>query len=158
MTVSLSVDPFIAVYADSNPFWTIELTNGKTIYQDDDRPELEEKSAWVRAKQYIYENNLEISKVKFRFAGYEHIVYDINRDTTYNGFYFSKGVSALLSAESSKEWKFYIAGKSHKLENGEISISIERYEIPMLKKHDCDERILDEKTERKLILNLKDRQ
>lgn len=152
LEVSLKVDPFVAVYADSNPFWTIELTNGQTIYQDDDRPGLE-KSAWLRARKYIYDNKLEISKVKFRFAGYEHIVYDTEKDLTYCGFYFAKGLSALLSAENSREWKFYVAGKVHLVESEPV-ISVERYEIPMLEKRDCMERKVDDESFKRIIFNL----
>jgi len=148
--ISTSVDPFIAVYADSNPFWVIELSDGRTIYQDDDRPELEEKSAWIRAKQYLDSNTgVRIERMKFRFSGYEHVVYDSELDNCI-GLYFSKGASAILSVDKTKQWDFYVSGKVFN-DNG-LKMSVSRYEVPFLSFHDCMVREVTADAMRKIVI------
>jgi hypothetical protein len=146
--VSKVVDPFIAVYADSNPFWTIFLSNGECIYQDDDRPGLEISSAWKRARSHIYENDLEIDKVIFRFAGYEHEVYNRENDKTYTGFYFSRGKSGFLTDSGSRTIDLYVAGKIY-----DNMMSVSKFEVPFLKKYECYERKIDANNESSIIFD-----
>lgn len=145
--VSTTVDPYIAVYYDSNPCWTITLEDGRNIYQDDDRPGLS-PSAWKRAKKAIYANDLEIDIVRFRFSGYEHIVYDRKRDDTYQGFYFSKGKAAILSQEESREFDTYVAGKVY----GDM-VSVKKYDVPFERIFEELERPVHEKNYPSIILD-----
>lgn len=144
---SFSVDPFIAVYSDSNPFWSVELEDGRTIYQDDDRPGLD-PDAWARCKKYIDESSSVIKRIKFRFAGYEHVVYDKEIDDCI-GFFFTKGVSALLSQTSTKQWCFYSAGKVY--DDGEEVMSVTQYEVPFLEVRECRLRKVTEESKKKII-------
>jgi len=148
MKISKTVDPFIAVYADSNPFWTINLTNGEQIYQDDDRPGQEIASAWKRSKIHIYDNDLEIDNVTFRFAGYQHTVYDRLKDASYTGFYFSRGKIGLLADTNSKTIDLYVAGKTYA-----TSMSVTKFEVPFLRVYEGYERPIDERNEPSIILD-----
>jgi len=148
MKISNTVDAYIAVYADSNPFWTIHLDNGEKIYQDDDRPGLKEKSAWKRAVAHIYENDLEIDYVTFRFAGYQHTVYNTKDDASYSGFYFSRGKAGLLADTNSRTIDLYVAGKV----NGD-KMAVVKFEVPFLRQYECYERLVDEKNKSSIILD-----
>lgn len=152
MKISKTVDAYIAVYADKNPFWTINLTNGEQIYQDDDRPGLMTASAWKRAKVHIYDNDLEIDNVTFRFAGYQYVVYDTKKDTTYDGIYFSRGKVGLLADTNSNTIDVYVAGKVH----GD-QMSVIKYEVPFLREYENYERIVDERNRPSIILDRKNR-
>jgi hypothetical protein len=148
MKISKSVDSYIAVYADNNPFWTINLTNGEHIYQDDDRPGLEIASAWKRAKIYIYENSLEIDNVTFRFAGYQYTVYDSKKDDTYDGCYFSRGKVGLLSDANSRTIDVYVAGKVYGHQ-----MSVVKFEVPFLREYENYERLVDDRNRPSIILD-----
>ena len=93
MTIFLSkeLDSYINQYADSNPIWIAELSNGETVYQDDGRPNAEPESGWLRMKQYCEENNLHIESMKVRNRSH---VEDIG--SGYDGYFFCKGAGALL--------------------------------------------------------------
>jgi hypothetical protein len=70
--------------------WIAHLSNGETIYQDDERPEMEPRSAWIRLGNYIRNNNLKIISLKFQFRS--HV---INLEDNADGYYFAKGAVAV---------------------------------------------------------------
>ena len=141
-------DSFVAVYSDSNPLWTAYLSNGDVCYQDDNRPGLE-PSSWFRVKMYCYDNDLDVVKVKFRFAGYEYIaVSDENREN--DGVYFSKGASALLTETENKTWDLYVIGSIAK-----PFMDVVKYEVPTLGIHSSHRRDIVESNETAIIYHRK---
>ena len=64
--VSKSINGYVNVYADSNPIWIAELSNGEMIYQDDGKPDCYPESAWLRLKEYCEQNNLSIKSISVK--------------------------------------------------------------------------------------------
>lgn len=54
-------------YVRERPRWVAELSNGETIYQDDDRPGVVLPGAWLRLKDYLQENHLSIRQLWLQF-------------------------------------------------------------------------------------------
>lgn len=50
-----------------NMRWVVVLSNGKTVYQDDNRPGLEEPSAWIRLRNYCKSKNVFITEMWLQF-------------------------------------------------------------------------------------------
>src|SRR5690606_33191308 len=64
--VSNTLDDFIR--SKESYYWFVVLNNGEFVYEDDDRPGLEEKNAWKRLKEYCEINRLHIVKVGMVFG------------------------------------------------------------------------------------------
>ena len=64
--VSKELTEYVSVYADSHPIWMVTLSNGESVYQDDNRPNIYPESAWIRLKIYCEENDLYITDMKIR--------------------------------------------------------------------------------------------
>ncbi len=127
--------------------WVIELSNGETIYQDDDRPGEIERCAWYRLRDYVKENNLSIVSFKIQF--FTHI-----EDCTVPnalGYYFTQAVSAIaFSGPNSYTWRYYLVGSLMEDNN----IYIQRWLVPeiILVGNEIRSRIIDQ-DDPKLILN-----
>ena len=89
--LSKEFDSYINQYADSNPIWIAELSNGEKVYQDDGRPNVQPESAWLRLGQYCKENDLYIEGIKVRNRSH---VEDVGFG--HDGYFFCKGAGALL--------------------------------------------------------------
>ena len=61
--VSKSINSYVNVYADSNPIWIAELSNGEMIYQDDGKPDFYPERARRRRKEYCEQNDLSIKSM-----------------------------------------------------------------------------------------------
>jgi len=72
--VSFEVDDFIR--DKDQTYWSALLSDGRWVYQDDDRPGEVEKRAWVRLKQFCEENNLYVTKMRIRFRSHEESMPD----------------------------------------------------------------------------------
>jgi hypothetical protein len=83
--------------------WIVNLNNGDTIYQDDDRPGIEPRSAWVRLKRYCEAHGLYIvrMRIQFRSNAVEVGVSDAR------GYYFARTAMAVWGEETHHG---YIAG------------------------------------------------
>ncbi len=44
-------DKYLTEFSEKNAIWFVTLSNGETVYQDDDRPNIEPSSAWLRLAQ-----------------------------------------------------------------------------------------------------------
>lgn len=55
--------------------WEAELSNNTICIEDNDRPEYLERSAWLRLKQYLKDNNLNIKNLKIRFR--DNVIYPV---------------------------------------------------------------------------------
>jgi hypothetical protein len=79
-------------FLEDKAIWIVKLSNGLTVYQDDNRPGLHE-SAWIRLVRYL-ESRLKIEKEptsidRLLFAFRSHVV-PIGPQKA-KGYYFSKG-------------------------------------------------------------------
>lgn len=144
----INPDSFVAVYSDSNPLWTVYLSNGEACYQDDDRPGMH-RSAWMRVKKYCYDNDLNVVRVKFRFAGYEYMAFE-DPESQSEGVYFSKGSSALLTDSSQKTWDLYVIGSIEW-----PFMDVVKYEVPTLGVHSSHRRDIIESNEAAIIYHRK---
>ncbi len=70
--------------------WIVSLSNGATVYQDDDRSNLKEPSAWKRLEFYISENCPKINIVGMQLKFRSHIV---ELQSNARGYYFAHGMS-----------------------------------------------------------------
>lgn len=64
-SVTTEIDDFIR--DKDMHYWAATLSNGITVYEDDDRPELEEKNAWKRLKAYCEINRIHVEKLELVF-------------------------------------------------------------------------------------------
>ena len=92
--LSKELNDYVIKYADNNPIWIATLSNGETIYQDDDRPNIEPASAWVRLKQYCEENSFHITNLKVRNRTHIEEV-----GSGHDGYFFCKGAGALMFSD-----------------------------------------------------------
>lgn len=144
----LSPDSFVAVYSDSNPLWTVYLSNGEVCYQDDNRPGMH-RNSWMRVKKYCYDNDIDVVRVKFRFAGYEYMAF-VDEDLETEGVYFSRGASALLTETSNRTWDLYVIGSIHW-----PFMDVVKYEVPTLGVHASHRRDIVESNEQIIIYHRK---
>ena len=91
MSVSKSLDGYVNQYGDKNPMWIVELSNGETIYQDDERPGKEPSSAWKRLKTYCEKNDVHIVNMKIKNRSN---VQDIG--SNHDGYFFCKSAGAFM--------------------------------------------------------------
>jgi hypothetical protein len=50
--------------------WIAQLSDGQTVYSDDDNPAHETSSAWLRLKQFLSETGLKIEQLSLESGGY----------------------------------------------------------------------------------------
>lgn len=79
------------------PRWVAVLSDGTKVYQDDDRPNLEINSAWIRLKKHIINTGLKITSLYFQFRS--NLFYPFQENA--KGYYFSNGVIGQLSSDYS---------------------------------------------------------
>ncbi len=94
--------------------WVITLSNGETIYQDDDRPGEEQAKAWIRLRDYVKLNKVDIVDFKIQFCS--HIEQAANPNA--EGYYFARKVGAFaFSGEAENTMYYYVVGE---LRDGKI--------------------------------------
>ena len=79
-----------------DPYWIITLSEGRQVYQDDDRPGEEISSAWLRLREYLIDNpqvDIEEMVVKFRS---NRIRIELSGD----GLYLCKGIIAQIGVQT----------------------------------------------------------
>ncbi len=99
-TVCRTDDEFV----QHKPRWVVVLSNGETIYQDDDRPGMAEPSAWLRLGKYCRDRDLHISELWMQFQTNRFMVGPPDAD----GYYFVRTASAVWGDEETIHG--YIAG------------------------------------------------
>ncbi len=132
-------------YFEDKPIWIAELSNGESIYQDDNAEKYEDVSAWIRLKKYLKINNLKIKKLYLRFRS--NILHTIEENS--EGYFFSMGIIGMMN--SSTNVNYYIIGN---IKNNKVSIK--KIKVPELIVFDEEERELSSCTEEQLILNEKE--
>ncbi len=94
-SVAKQLDSYVNQYGDQNPMWVVKLSNGETVYQDDDRPEREPQSAWARLKIYCEENGIHITNMKIKNRSN---VQDVGSD--FDGYFFCKCAGAYMFGDN----------------------------------------------------------
>lgn len=118
MYVSREVDSWLEDYMLSNPCWIVKLSNGETVIQDDDRPNVKPRSAWERLGYYCGMNGLYIDEMNLRFRSHiEHVGKDAD------GFFFCLGVFGGLQ----KSFNSYLTGT---LQDGILEVV--KWQVPEL--------------------------
>ena len=122
MTASICTEPdvYLGQCCDKNAIWSVVLSDGTTVFQDDYRPEVYPESAWVRLKQYCKETGLYIKSMKVAFRSHE---VDVGEEE--DGVYFCKGASAFMTSNITNE--LYIVGT---LNDGVLRV--EKWKVPEL--------------------------
>ena len=133
MQVCKAIDGYIEEKYERQAMWIAKLSNGETVYQDDERPGLFENSAWIRLKEYVYANKLHIDNLTIRFRS--HII-SVNH-TPVGGFFFRH--AALGSFGSAKTVAFYLAGT---IQNGILSVV--KYRVPEIEVEKIETRDIQE--------------
>lgn len=124
--------------------WVITLSNGETIYQDDDRPGEKEPKTWLRLKEYVNKKNLDITSFKIQFCSHIEEAAPPYAD----GYYFTQKVDAVaFGGMFNRTYNYYIVG--HLLND---KIHTTHWMIPEIIKtgHDIRE---PEKNDPRFILN-----
>lgn len=60
-------DDFIQSKYLDETLWVATLSDGTTAYQDDGRPGLDERSAWVRLRRHCLETGVRVTGISLRF-------------------------------------------------------------------------------------------
>ena len=115
--VSFELDSFIL--DKDKTVWEALLSDGRTVYQDDDRPEYEEKRAWVRLQTFCKENNLYVVRVDVRFRSH----FETGQQGGEEGYFFRKGVIGDWGSKKCRD--FYIFGP---IINNKIHIT--KWQVP----------------------------
>lgn len=117
--LTFTPDDFINERYESESRWIVTLSDGRKVYQDDDRPGVFPNSAWVRLGTFL-ENTPELSIVGMSIGFRDHI---IQVGDNADGYYFVK--SACGSPGSEVTLGFYVVGT---LSNG--ILSVQSWKIP----------------------------
>lgn len=54
-------------YAQGRPIWIAKLSNGESYYQDDNRPGVEQPSAWIRLREKCENESIDIVNFDLQF-------------------------------------------------------------------------------------------
>ena len=73
--------------------WIAELSDGSTVFQDDDRPNAKPASAWRRLQAHVEDNGLYISKLSIRSRDHTEEIPEAAQ------YHFSKSIGCLVGAE-----------------------------------------------------------
>lgn len=123
------------------PIWTAVLSDGTVVYQDDDRPDYEESSAWLRLKQYVAENNLSVVNLGVKFRT-NQIWLEPNKE----GYFFCKVAGA--NWDGGPTYHFYNIGFIE-----DNVAHIKQYRLPELTIFQEFSRHLDNCTEQTVVIN-----
>ena len=94
MSVCKQWDSYMQRRFRDNAIWTAYLSNGETIFSDDNRPDVQPASSWLRLVNYCNENDLHITKIGFKFSSQEHVPFE--NPEGLEGVLFSRGAGVDL--------------------------------------------------------------
>lgn len=138
LEVSLLVDDFIL--DKDKPYWSCILSNGETVYQDDERHGPEDR-AWLRLKDYCKENNLTVEKVYIRFRS--HV--ELALTNTGDGIFHRRKA---LGSPLDKTRYYYLFG----VVKGD-KIDVAHWRVPEVILEESDERDIEEDHKEFIIWN-----
>jgi len=91
-------------FLDDKSIWIVDLSNGITVYQDDDRSG-KEKVAWKRLRKYCDSENVDIINMRLKFRS--HTV-PIDSGDDIDGYYFAYGAHKEFDEEITRQ--HYVCG------------------------------------------------
>ena len=130
--LSFTEDGYILDKFEQEVRWIAKLSDGRRVFQDDDRPGLEEISAWLRLKAYIDNNELNIDNITLQFRS--HMV-SVNNEPV-DGFFFRK--AALGVWGSDRSFNLYNFGT---LKNNKLYVT--KWYVPELEVYGTEEREIE---------------
>lgn len=87
--------------------WVAHLSNGETVYQDDDRPGETERSSWIRLKNYCKQGKYSVVGIDIRF--WDHKEKAVTDGAL--GYYFVNKVEATaFSGVVNNTHSYYVIG------------------------------------------------
>jgi hypothetical protein len=121
--VSFELDSFII---DKHTFyWYVILSDGTTVYEDDNRPEFEEKNAWRRLKKYCELNTISIVGFGMVFGSNRRFI----ETKDWEGVFFIKSILGFIDPKKPKkrypDRHFYHIGRV----NGN-HIDVQKFQMP----------------------------
>lgn len=84
--------------------WFVSLSNGQTVYQDDNRPGEDPPQAWLRLAEYCLKNNLHIINFYIQFCSHIEEAAPANA----LAYYYIQGVEAFASVK--RTFRYYVVG------------------------------------------------
>jgi hypothetical protein len=84
--------------------WVVVLSDGQTVYEDDDRPGIDEPSAWKRLKIYCSENSVNIVEMWLQFRSNRVMIEPRNA----NGYFLIKSAYGIWG--DTETFHAYIVG------------------------------------------------
>ncbi len=141
MDIALSKDSYIEELEidKGEAIWVAGLSDGTTVYQDDNRPGVEPKSAWVRLKSHIQNNDCTIQSLYLSFRGQKQSV-DLPNNA--EGYFFCKSIIGIYGED--KSINCALIGYLDK-QNGKIII--QKWSVPeliLLSTEERDEKLAEE--------------
>lgn len=138
MEVSTTYNEYIENKYERQAHWYVTLSNGQTVYQDDENPIYNEHSAWLRLKKYVESNNLAITSMFVKFRS--HVVCVFNNTDNVDGVFFRH--SALGSWGNPKTTLFYVIGV---VKNSELRVW--KYQVPEIEIFGTETRPIEDSLE-----------
>ena len=135
MTVCKVFDEFMKHYAEGNPRWEVVLSNNERIFQDDDRPNVRPRSAWLRLGKYCEENELYIKEMTIMFRDNAYAL-----PSNMDGYFFSKGARGMFG--NPRTLHLFLVGT---LQGGRLEVSC--WKVPEMLSEWTEERDPDEAKE-----------
>jgi hypothetical protein len=99
--VSKSIDTYVNVYGDNHPMWIAKLSNGETVYQDDDRPEVHPASAWLRLRDYCIQEKIHVKSLLLKNKSNQVVAI---QDDENDGVFLTKAAGAFLFGDETLEF------------------------------------------------------
>lgn len=109
-------------YVYDRPRWVAELSNGDTIYADDDRPGVEPSSAWQRLRTYCTEGHHHIVRLWVQFRSNRILIEPENAP----GYFCMRNSFGVWGEDES--YQAYIIGPY----DGDGKANLVRYKTPEL--------------------------
>ncbi len=93
-------------FLEEKTIWIVELSDGKTVYQDDYREGCDEPIAWKRLRSHCLDTKCKINSMRIKFRSHsEYVGLGVEN---ISGYYFSYGITKNINNSQSTE--YYIAG------------------------------------------------
>lgn len=107
--------------------WMVELSDGRTVIQDDNRPGCEPASAWIRLGNYCRTHNVRIAKMWLQFRS--NTIQDI-LPANADGYYFCKSALGMLCTSTTMQ--FMLIGHLTHASNDASMLVVQRWKVPEL--------------------------
>ena len=93
-------------FLEDKPIWVATLSSGITVYQDDNRPEVDEPIAWKRLRSYCIKQKEQIEFLRIKFRS--HVVPITPKKNLPTYYYFAYGITKDIVDDFNQE--YYLSG------------------------------------------------